>query len=309
MTGPWRTKLSLPSLGTPLKWPNWKRPLRLSFRPSRPLPDGTQGTAQPQGRQTRATGIEAGTAPPLDLLRERRRELQLEPVSGLLMERPGLLRRGLTLGGMILGTSTSLCALLFLWHQMVKGRMAQLEGYEGQVETLKKELAQQRKALKKASTFNQVLMKRFTDVRSSSALLADLQLRVPVGVQITSVEMTDDTKVKKVKVEGLARDPMGFGRVNAMELVLRKSPLFAATGVDLGKVERVPPREFQVETGAQKRADEPLVKLKLPSAVAFEMTATLAPLPPNQLVAVMEGLQADGMARRLRTLQGVGLFP
>jgi hypothetical protein len=49
-------------------------------------------------------------------------------------------------------------------------------------------------------------------------------------------------------------------------------------------------------------------KLELPSAVHFEMTAALTPLAANRLVAVMEGLQAEGMTRRLALLQREGLL-
>jgi type IV pilus assembly protein PilN len=264
------------------------KPLRLPFgrgglgETSTPLP--------PQAPPPSAQMLEAGWTPPLDLLRERRRELELEPVSGLLLKRPALFRRGLVGGGLLLGASLGLCGLLLLWHQMLKARMGELERYEADVEQLGKTLVGHRTALKKMQTANEGLVKRLTDVRSSSALLADLQLRVPEGVQI------------------MAREPMAFGRVNAMELVLRQSPLIAATGVQLGKVERVPAQELAIEAAGPTKPGAPQQKLELPSAVSFAMSATLTPLAANRLVAVMEGLQADGMVRRLELLQREGLL-
>ncbi|MEB3242729.1 MAG: PilN domain-containing protein [Cyanobacteriota bacterium] len=252
---------------------------------------------------------EGAWLPPLDLLSERRRELALEPFSGLLTQRPALIRRGLLSGGLILAGSLGLCVLLLLWHQVLKGRMGQLVQVEGEVERLSKTLVGHRAALKRVKDSNERLVKRLIDVRSSSALLADLQLRVPEGVQLTSVEMVTSDKIQVV---GIARDPVAFGRVNAMELVLRSSPLFQASGVTISRVERDPARVVELKL-PPPLSDMPgggkINKLMLPSAVRFEMTATLAPMASNQLLRVMEELEAEGMARRLRLLRREGLLP
>lgn len=297
MTDAWKKKLALPRLD---------RPLRLPFgrgggRTGGPPPQ--EEAAQPP--PTAASLAKAGWAPPLDLLRERRQELDLEPISGLLVQRPALLRRGLVIGGLILGASLGLCGFLLIWHQLLKARMGQLVRYEADVEQLTKTLVGHRAALKKVKDSNDLLVKRLSDVRSSSALLADLQLRVPEGVQITAVQMVG---TDQLRLEGVARDPVAFGRVNAMELVLRQSPLFAAKGVTLGKVERVPAQQLNVPVSGPVQAGGQPPKLELPSAVRFEMTAALTPLAASRLVAVMEGLQAEGMTRRLALLQREGLL-
>jgi type IV pilus assembly protein PilN len=154
---------------------------------------------------------------------------------------------------------------------------------------------------------NQQLVKRLSDVRSSSALLADLQLRVPEGVQLTKVRMLSPNEIE---LEGLARDPVGFGRVNAMELMLRRSPLFQASGVTIDKVERVPAKEVEIrpQEGTAPGAPVRSAKVALPSAVIFKIKATLSPLSPGQLVGVMDSLKAEGMARRLELLQREGLL-
>jgi type IV pilus assembly protein PilN len=241
----------------------------------------------------------------LDLLRERREELELEPLSGLLVQRPVLLRRGLIWGGLVVGANLGLCGVLVLWQQMLKARMAELETYEVQVQQLSQELMGHRAALKAVKEGNDQLVKRLTDVRSSSALLADLQQRVPEGVQLSKVQMegTDG-----IKVEGLARDPVAFGRVNALELVLRQSPLLAATEVKLGKATREAPKAVQVKE-VPGSTGNPADKLELPSAVTFQLAAKLTPLDASRLVNVMEGLKAEGMVRRLQVLERGGLLP
>lgn len=246
-----------------------------------------------------------GGMPPLDLLRERRRELGVEPLSGLVAQRPALWRRGWLTAGLVLGASVGLGVLLLLWHQMIKARMGQLERYEAEVEQLKQTLAGHQGALKKLRKSNEHLVKRLSDVRSTSALLADLQLRVPEGVQITEVAMPD---TNQIQLKGLARDPVPFGRVNAMELVLRNSPLFNAKSVTLVQAKREPARLVEPKQGMGTKPGEPNAKLELPSAVTFEMTAELTPLAANRLVAVLDGLGAEGMVRRLELLEREGLL-
>ena len=252
-------------------------------------------------------------SPPLDLLRERRHQLEVKPLSGLFVLRPVLIRRGLLIGGLILGGSVVICVLFVAIQQLLRAREAQLIGYEQQATQLRESIAIQQAAVKGLQSANEQFVKRLSDVRSSSALLADLQLRVPEGVQLTKVQMIrppvdQQTVPMEMRLEGQARDPVGFGRVNAMELVLRRSPLFLATGVTIEKADREPEKFFDVTIlQAGKPAGKP-IKVQLPSAVNFEMKATLSPLAADKGVTVMENLQAEGMARRLRLLQREGLL-
>jgi type IV pilus assembly protein PilN len=246
-----------------------------------------------------------GPLPPLDLLRERRQELGLQPMSSLLVLRPVLIRRGLVIGALILGGAVGLCVLLVIATQMLRAREAQLASYEGEANQLRESIAREGGAVNALRAANEQVVKRLSDVRSSSALLTDLQARVPEGVQLSKVQMLSPTEIR---LEGLARDPVGFGRVNALELTLRRSPLFQATGVTIEKVERVPAKEFEIRPDNPAATAAPPVKVELPSAVSFQMKASLAPLAANKLVEVMDSLKAEGMARRLELLRREGLL-
>jgi type IV pilus assembly protein PilN len=285
----------LERLNQPLKLP------KLSFGRKDTPPE----TDAPQAAVAAAAVVPGGWTPPLDLLRERRQELELEPVSGVLVQRPVLLRRGVIWGGFLVGASLGICGVLVLWHQMLKARMQEMEKYEVEVEQLSQQLKGHQAALKAVKEGNDLLVKRLTDVRSSSALLADLQQRVPEGVQLKAVRMEG---ADGIKVEGVARDPVAFGRVNALELVLRSSPLLAAQEVKVSKAERQAPKAVQMKEGVGMKLNAG-EKLELPSAVSFELAAKLTPLETNRLVKVMEGLKAEGMVRRLGVLERGGLLP
>jgi type IV pilus assembly protein PilN len=249
--------------------------------------------------------VPSGVLPPLDLLRERRREQDLEPLSGVIVFRRELVRQGLWIGGLIVGASLGLCVLTILWHQFLRARASQLQVFEQEAKQLGEIVNVQGAALKTLRGSNEQLVKRLSDVRSSSALLADFQLRVPEGVQLTNVKMLTPTELG---LKGWARDPVAFGRVNAMQLVLRQSPLFLATGVTIEKVERFPERRVSMKVKTPGKIDVVPINVELPSAVRFEMKATLSPLAPNRLVPVLESLKAQGMVRRLELLQREGLL-
>ncbi len=248
-----------------------------------------------------------GLVPPLDLLRERRQQLDIQPLSGVLELRPGLIRRGLMIGGLLLGGALGVNAMLFAVQQSLRGRQTELQGFQQEATQLRESIQRQGSALQGLRGANQQLVKRLSDVRSTSALLADLQLRVPEGVQLTKVQLLGSNAIQ---LEGLARDPVGFGRVNAMELMLRRSPLFQASGVTIDKVERVPAKEFEIrpQEGTTPGAAVKSTRVVIPSAVIFSLKATLSPLPPGKLVGVMDSLKAEGMARRLELLQQEGLL-
>ena len=133
-------------------------------------------------------------------------------------------------------------------------------------------------------------------MRTSSALLTDLQLRTPQGVQLTSAVVQG----RNLVIKGKAHDPMAFGRINALLLELKRSDLFDPATVTLVRSERAAsPNQGQ----AADRS--PL----LPVPVGFEINSTFAMLDPKQQLTVLQKLRSDGMARRLQLLQREGLLP
>ncbi len=235
------------------------------------------------------------TAPVLDLLRERRQELGQESMATALADRRPLLLRGAIIGAAVLGVAVGLTALLFLRHQMIKVQAAQLGRFEAESSQLQGEVTASQGTLAKITATNRSLTDALTTLRTSSALLADLQLRTPAGVQLLSAQV----KGPLLELKGQAVDPLAFARINALQLELRRSPLMDPKGVHLVKLERVLPV-----------AGPPLAKgLQLPAAVSFELNATFATLAPTRQLTVLRQLGSDGMARRLQTLQTEGLIP
>lgn len=232
-------------------------------------------------------------APILDLLRERRRSLGLVTMSSLLRSRTQLLRQGIVVGSVLLGTMAGLTLLVWLRHQVVKSQMAELNQYEAQATDLRTQLSSRKSTVDSLVEGNRKVASTLANARTSSALLADLQLRTPEGVQLLAAEVRGDVLV----VRGRAVDPLAFARINAMQLELNASPLLSPESMALNKVERQPADR---STAASSLVVAP---------VQFDLTGSFAQLPVMRQLSVLQQLGSDGMARRLAMLQSEGLMP
>ncbi|MEA5416451.1 PilN domain-containing protein [Synechococcus sp. BA-132 BA5] len=234
-------------------------------------------------------------APILDLLRERRRELGQESIVSVLRDRRPLLLRGALIGALVLGAAVAATALVFLRYQFVKVQTAQLTRFEVESTQMQAEMAASKAKLNQLTATTRSLTEGLTTLRTSSALLADLQLRIPEDLQLKSAQVEGENLVLK----GQALDPMAFARINALQLELARSPLLKPKGVSVVKLERIP-----ATPAAPGQAGAPS-----PAAVSFELTGAFASLPAARQLAVLQQLGSEGMARRLLLLQAEGLLP
>lgn len=244
--------------------------------------------------------MSAVTRPVLDLLRERRRELGIEPLSGTLVQRRSLLQRGALIGLAVVGAVAGLCAVVVLQNAVVKSRMTQLEQVESEAEVLQAQLTARQQALNVLSATNKTLVDALTSGRTSAALLAELQLITPQGVQLISADSSSEALILK----GQAFDPFALVRINALLLQLQRSALFQADGVKLTKVERQPVRSSDAPAAKTATAKPPE-----PGPVGFEIQAPFAPLDPQQQLDLLRRLGSNGMAQRLQLLRQEGLMP
>jgi len=235
----------------------------------------------------------------LDLLRERRRTLGIEALSATLAQRRALLQRGALFGLILLGSMVGLWTLLLVQTAWVRSRMGQLEQFEGQAAELQAQIDARNQKLVAIKSTNQELAQALTSGRTSSALLTALQLNTPVGVQLLSVDTTNDLLIK-----GQAFDPYALVRINAFQLQLQGLAFFDPKAVQLTKVERQP----SVAPAARRAGSGPE---PTPEAgpLAFEIRAPFASLDPQRQLALLQQLGSDGMARRLNLLRSEGLMP
>ncbi|MFM7269577.1 MAG: PilN domain-containing protein [Cyanobium sp.] len=241
------------------------------------------------------------TRPVLDLLRERRRELGLEPLAATLAQRRGLLQRGALIGLALAGTMAGLCAVVILQHALVKSRMARLNAVEAEAQQLEIQLKGVQQKLQTTKATNQSLANVLTSGRTAAALLAELQRITPQGVQLTAADLDNDS----LDLKGQADDPYALVRINALQLQLQRSSLVKADGVRLTKVERRSAAAAAMPASAGAGGGGP----EGPVPLGFELSASLSALDPSDQMEVLTRLGSEGMARRLRLLREEGLLP
>jgi type IV pilus assembly protein PilN len=234
--------------------------------------------------------------PVLDLLRQRRESLGVDSLAEALADRPSLLRNGALIAAATVGTVLGALALVFVSHQVVKARMGELVQYEGEANALRAELQGRQARVQALLGTNRRLAEALTSARTSSALLSELQLRTPEGVQLLSAAAGEE----KLVIRGRADDPLAFARINAMQLDLKRSPFLIGDRVVIDKLER----ENEATT-----PEDPRRRRGLPPPVVFSITAPFARLQPQQLLEVMRSLGAEGMVKRLQLVQSEGLMP
>jgi len=219
------------------------------------------------------------TTSEFDLLREKRQELNLpEPVAVAAQGRQRLVQ-GVAIGAALIGLSLGVAVLVLLRTLMVSAAVDRLGTVEAEVQLFETQLTSARGKLKGVENANADLVKGLIAVRSGSALMRDLQLRVPAGVQLTAA--TEEGSGYRLK--GVSRDPQAFARINAFQLQLMRSPLLDPNGVTLVKASRG-------DAGA--------------GPVSFELLVTFRPpISPLAEKQMLTQLGAEGLVRRLDLLQ------
>lgn len=228
----------------------------------------------------------------VDLLRERRLELGIPEPAQVQRQHRRQLSQGLVWAAAIVGGVSLLGVVLSLRHQFVLVSLDRVAVVEAKLAELQLNLDRSRQAVTKVQTENRALADGLVGTRSGSALLRQLQLLVPQGVQLRDIKNPDGTD--NLTILGAARDPQAFARVNALELLLEQSPLLQADQVKLVKASRVPNDDRDPE---------------LAGKVLFEISATLSKaLPAAQEAAILRQLGADGTVRRLQLLERENLL-
>jgi len=235
----------------------------------------------------------------LDFLREKRESQGLPSMAQVLPSRSELIRLGCLIGGSLLLGVAGLTGLIWFQHEANKVNAKKVYQTNRQLKSARVLSEVEGTRLNQVNGANRKRAADLATLRSSAALLSELQLRTPEKVQIRSVQLSDTA----LQVKGVAVEPMAFSRINALQLSLKESPLLSKD-ISLTKVERVPPI---INPLPVNKGDIPLAQ-RIPTTVSFELNAPLAILEPEQKAAVLRVLGAEGMAGRLELLNREGLL-
>ena len=230
----------------------------------------------------RSGGLSAGAWLHLDLLRQRRQRLGLE--------RPKVVpvRELLWRGGLIgaVAPVLLLLAVLFLVVQdrQLAQRQKRLEPFAAEHDRVDRALITATQKLEQSRSTNTAIAKGMADVRSSSAVLAEVRQLVPESIALDRLAV----KGNVVEISGSAQQPNGLRLVNALMLRLSASGFFASEQVKLSKADLA------------RQGKQEVLRFSLSAGFAVDAaSATRTSLPL---------LGAEGMARRMAVLVQEGLL-
>ena len=224
----------------------------------------------------------------VDLLHRRREEAGLrrqEPVAVQVLK-----RRGILLGA--IGPGLTLLCSGFLWfqQQQLQHRAKALMPSADEHEILLASIEATEVSIKDLEEANQTVATALADVRSTSAVLAELRQRVPHSMRLTKLAIEGDALI----IDGEALQPNGLRSINAFMLSLVESRLFPTSAVEL----------IEVKLGEQAIGANAAA-----SAMVFSLKAGFTQNAAQLLHRRLDALGSEGLALRLARLRQEGLLP
>ena len=226
-------------------------------------------------------GLSAGAWLDLDLLRQRRERFGLQQPRVVPVRE--LLWRGGVIGAVVPLLLLLVVLFLVVQERRLTQRQRQLEPIAAEHDRVDKALIEATKKLKKSRSTNGAIAKAMADVRSSSAVLAEVRRLVPETIVLDRLVVRGNA----LEISGSAEQPNGLRLVNALLLRLSASGFFTPQRVELSKAD------------VSGRAEQ--AKLRFSVSAGFAGDAALA------MRTSLPRLGADGMARRMEVLVQEGL--
>ena len=217
-----------------------------------------------------------------DLLRRRREQFG--------HQRPEIIPvRTLLIRGTAFGAVLPLLALLAcLWFWLAEMRLLQttkqLQPFAAAHDVAAAQLQAEQAKLNALVATNQAMAKAMADVRSSSAVLAELRRLVPQTVSFDQSKINGNS----LELSGSALQPNALRKLNALMLSLAQSGLFQRDSVVLKKA------------SLQGSAADPQLETQ---RLSYALTAAFAPDAPKAIRPQLLELGATGLALRLQRIQ------
>ena len=226
-------------------------------------------------------GLSAGAWLDLDLLRERRDRFGLErprvvPVRDLLW-------RGGVIGAVLPLLLLLVVLFLVVQDRQLTQRQRRSEPIAAEHDRVDMALIEATAKLEQSRATNGAIAKAMADVRSSSAVLAEVRRLVPETFILDRLVVRGNA----LEIIGTAEQPNGLRLVNALLLRLSASGFFTPQQVELS------------QANVSGRAEQ--AKLRFSVSAGFAGDAALA------MRTFLPRLGAEGMARRMEVLVQEGL--
>ena len=229
----------------------------------------------------RSGGLSAGAWLDLDLLRQRRERFGLERPKVIPVRE--LLWRGGLIGAVVPLVLLLVVLFLVVQDRQLAQRQRRLEPIAAEHDRVDQALIEATQMLEQSRSTNAAIAKAMADVRSSSAVLAEVRQLVPDAIALDRLAVQGND----LEISGSAEQPNGLRLVNALLLRLSASGFFAPERVELLKADVV------------DQAEQSQLRFSLSAGFAADAALAIRTSLPR--------LGAEGMARRMEVLVREGL--
>ena len=226
-------------------------------------------------------GLSAGAWLDLDLLRQRRERFGLERPKVIPVRE--LLWRGGLIGAVVPLVLLLVVLFLVVQDRQLAQRQRRLEPIAAEHDRVDQALIEATQLLEQSRSTNSAIAKAMADVRSSSAVLAEVRQLVPEAIALDRLAVEGSV----LEISGSADQPNGLRLVNALMLRLSASGFFAPEQVELSKAD------------VAVQAEQSLLRFSLSAGFAADASLAMRTSLPR--------LGAEGMARRMEVLVREGL--
>ncbi len=170
----------------------------------------------------------------------------------------------------------------------------QLESQLGQLSSQNQSLEEINAKVQQNDQEIQSLVTVFNQIRPWSAILSELEGKIPPNVQVGSITQTDT----EVTIAGYA---MSYDDLNDFVLTLQSSPLLDAekTAIKTASLE-----DFPIDT---TNAPDNL-EIEYPQGVRYSISTAISDRPSSELIQEFARSGAIGLVNRIRTLENKGVL-
>lgn len=236
---------------------------------------------------------------------------------------------GVALGLLLPGVVGGLWFFVQQQTAKLETRQAELDSQLASLQIQQDKIKQLNDEIAKVQGETNDLASVFNQIKPWSAMLQDIRERIPRGVQIQTIEQTEDTAsaaaspapdaqapnaqatsapspTMKLAISGSARS---FDEVNYFLLALQRSPFFKSDETQLVKAELVQnPNKVEVTVPQNKTQSDATVTYTLPKTVDYKIQTSLSDIPASELLRELDRKGAVGLVTRIRTLQEKGVI-
>jgi type IV pilus assembly protein PilN len=190
--------------------------------------------------------------------------------------------------------------------QALKNQIAGLQGQNEEVQQLETQI-------KAVSQNTEALVSVFKNIKPWSALLAEISLVIPPGVQIQSISQSDN---KTLTISGIASS---YDRVNDFVLSLKNSRFLNAEKTKLNNSNftknpnavKFTEEEIAQAGQGQTEIQDVLVEqaqpiVELPEVINYNITVELSDIPASELINTLNRRGAIGLVTRMNILERKG---